>query len=312
MSPGARMRRHSSGRHSLAGNGEHISEYDPVVSEAILGEAAHLMRHLGFAGNHAILIGGLVPGLLVLDPGSGRPIHIGTTDIDVCLSVALIEGDTAEYERIEAALKKAGYTATDSTFCWKNTRRPGLKVEFFCPANQNRPSGTLFRPKAVDDPTVKHNMGSSLSAIALDAGEVISADAQTIEHDVTLPDGAGVVRQAFRVSGIVGFLVAKVGALLGRNKPKDAYDIVWLLEAWEGGPEGAAAAVRDSPIFEREDVQAALGRLTLEFGDVGRIGPISYARFTVLADASQDEMDRAARQAVGAVRTFIQTLALLR
>ena len=306
------MPRHSSGRHSLVGDGEHISEYDPVVSEAILGEAAHLLRHLGFAGNHAILIGGLVPGLLVLDPGPGRPVHIGTTDIDFCLSVALVEGDTAEYERIEAALKKAGYKATESTFCWKHTQRLGLKVEFFCPAGENRPSGTLFRPKAADDPTVKHNMGSHLSAIALDAGEAISADAQTIERDVTLPDGAGVVRQKFRVSGIVGFLIAKVGALLGRDKPKDAYDIVWLLETWDGGPEGAAAAVRESPIFDREDVQSALGRLTTEFSDVGRVGPTSYARFTVLTDAGQDEKDRAARQAVGAVRTFSLALANLR
>lgn len=312
MSPEARMRRHYSGRQPLVGDGEHISEYDPVVSEMILGEAAHLLRHLGFAGEHAILIGGLVPGLLVLDPGPGRPAHIGTTDIDFCLSVALVEGDTAEYERIEAALKKADYKATAATFCWEHTQRPGLKVEFFCPAGQNRPPGTLFRPKAAQDPTAKHNMGSTLSAIALDAGEAISADAQTIERDVALPDGAGVVRQRFRVSGIVGFLVAKVGALLGRDKPKDAYDIVWLLEAWDGGPEGAAAAVRESPALEREDVRDALGRMTTEFGDVGRVGPISYVKFMALGGASMDERDRLARQAVGAVRAFTQALDLRR
>ena len=36
----------------------------------LLGEAAHLLRAIGFAADHAILIGGMVPGLLVLDPGS--------------------------------------------------------------------------------------------------------------------------------------------------------------------------------------------------------------------------------------------------
>jgi len=89
----------------LVGDGEHISGYDPGTSEQILGEAAHLLRHLGFAARHAILIGGLVPGLLVVDPGPGRQAHIGTTDVDICLSLALIEGDTAEYERIETGLK---------------------------------------------------------------------------------------------------------------------------------------------------------------------------------------------------------------
>jgi len=54
------------------------------------------LRYLGLAANHAVLIGGLVPGLLVLDPGPGRPVHVGTTDIDIRLSVALVEEDTAE------------------------------------------------------------------------------------------------------------------------------------------------------------------------------------------------------------------------
>ena len=85
--------------------------------------------------------------------------------------------------------------------------------------------------------------------------------------------GAGVVEQAFRVSGPLGFFVAKIGALVGRDKPKDAYDIVWLLEAWPGGPEGAAAAVRESVAFWRPDVQAALGRLATEFADASRVGP---------------------------------------
>ena len=42
----------------MLGDGEHISGYDPGVSEAILGEAAHLLRHLGFAGPRAHLVAG--------------------------------------------------------------------------------------------------------------------------------------------------------------------------------------------------------------------------------------------------------------
>jgi hypothetical protein len=55
---------------------------------------------------------------------------VGTADIDVCLSVALVEGDTAEYERIEVALKAAGCTATDDSFRWKRAAGLGLNVEF--------------------------------------------------------------------------------------------------------------------------------------------------------------------------------------
>jgi hypothetical protein len=293
----------------LAGDGLHISEYDPSLADAILGEAAFLLRAIGFAAHHTILIGGLVPGLLVLDPGPGRPAHVGTADIDLCLSVALVEGNTAEYERIEAALKKADYALTDDTFCWRRASGLRLKVEFFCPASPpEREAGDLFRPKAADAPVPKHNMGSRLSAIALDAGAAVSADAQDVERDVTLPDGGGTVRQRFRVTGLVGFLVAKVAALVGRDKPKDAYDIVWLLEAWEGGPAGAAATARHSSIIDREDVQSALATLAREFADLDRFGPRSYSRFLAAPDATQDDRDRLAQQAVGAVREFLRGL----
>jgi hypothetical protein len=135
----------------------------------LLGEAGHLLRAIGFAADHAILIGGMVPGLLVLDPGLGHP-HVGTADLDLCLSVALVEGDTAEYERIETALKDIGYEMTDQSFRWR--RNAGLRpaVEFFCPAGEDRPAGQLFRPVAKANPVAKHVMGSRLSALALSAG----------------------------------------------------------------------------------------------------------------------------------------------
>ena len=52
------------------------------------------------------------------------------------MSVALVQGDTAEYERIEAGLRKAGFEPFESTFAWKRTRCLGVKVEFFCPASR--------------------------------------------------------------------------------------------------------------------------------------------------------------------------------
>jgi hypothetical protein len=112
----------------LAGEGFNVTEYNPDLAVAILGEAAHLLRHLGIATCHTILIGGLVPGLLVLDPGPGRAAHVGTTDLDFCLSLALVEGDTGAYERIETSLRTAGYQPTDKTFCWQRLFQTGASV----------------------------------------------------------------------------------------------------------------------------------------------------------------------------------------
>ncbi len=294
----------------MAGEGFNITEYNPDLAAAILGEAAHLLRRLGIATCHTILIGGLVPGLLVLDPGPGRATHVGTTDLDFCLSLALVEGDTGAYERIETSLRAAGYQPTDKTFCWQRQSGLRLKAEFFCPASSTRPAGSLFRPKAASAPLVKHNMGSKLSAIALDAGAAISDDIRVIEREVDLPDAAGRISYQFRVTGLTGFLVAKTGALTERDKPKDAYDIVWLLEAWPGGPRQAAQAVRDSPAYQRGDTQRALARLAHEFADPTRVGPRSYARFMAASETTPEDIARMERQAAGAVRTFAAALAV--
>jgi hypothetical protein len=283
----------------------HVNGYDPSTTETILGEAAHLLRNIGFAAQHAILIGGLVPGLLVLDPGPGRSPHVGTTDIDLCLSVALVEGGTAEYERIEKGLRSAGFEPFESTYAWKRSRGLGVRVEFFCPAGDTRPAGELFRPGAADQPRAKHNMGGKLSAIALSAGEAISCDVIEVQREVVLPDGAGRTTWRFRVTGLVGFLVAKTAALVGRDKPKDAYDIVWLLESWPGGPEGAATALRTSGLADRADVTDGIRRLREEFSAPDRLGPASFVRFLADPAARADDRIRLARQAVGAVGGFM-------
>ena len=281
--------------------------YDASLVATLLGEAAWLLRHLGFTAQHTILIGGLVPSLLVLDPPA-EP-HLGTSDLDLCLSLAIVTGDTAEYERLETALAAAGYEPTESSFRWKQREGLHLEVEFFCPASDDRPAGKMFRPKATTAPTAKHNFGPKLTAIALDAGEVIELDVHQVKVDVVLPHAAGRTAFTFRVTGLLGFLAAKIAALTGRDKPKDAYDIVWILENWPGGPAAAAAAIRESPAFDRPDASRMISRLFEEFSSRGGLGPSSYVRFLTPATATQDERVRRARQAQGAVNELQTALA---
>lgn len=298
------MQRHSSGSSSLDTEPGTQDDYDPETTALILGEAAGLLRAMGFAANHAVLIGGLVPGLLVPDPPAGLDAHLGTTDLDVCLSVALIEGDTAEYERIETELKRAGYEMTDMSFRWKRSRGIGVTVEFFCPADTDRPAGAMFRPASATSPRAKHNLGPRLSALALDAGYILSQDVVVVTRPVDLPDDGGLITFDFRVTGIVGFLVAKVSALYNRDKAKDAYDIVWLLEAWDDGPTGAGRAVASHPLYDNEDVRRELKRLFDAFGTPDGVGPHSYMRFLARDGASADERSQLTRRAHGAAEEF--------
>jgi len=297
---------HYFGRRYLDTDGQSYAGYDPRIIDAVLAEAAHLFRHLGFAAQHTTLIGGVVPSLLVLDPP--HTPHVGTTDLDLCLSLAIIEGDTEEYDRIEDSLKKAGYEPTDVSFRWKQRDQLRLVVEFFCPSGEDRPAGRIYRPKQADNPRAKQNLGSNLSTYALDVGGILTEDVISVQREAILPNDEGRINFTFRVTGVLGFLIAKTGALLGRDKPKDAYDIVWILENWDGGPTVAASVVASSPAYLRDDVRLMLDRMFDTFESTDKLGPSSFARFMAEQDMTRDDRLRLQRQAVGAVGEFRRTL----
>jgi hypothetical protein len=280
-------------------------DYDPALAEPLMAEAAAIVRAFGFMAEHVVLIGGLVPGLLVpiLDPGI-EP-HIGTADIDLCLSVALVEGDTEMYERIEVVLKRLRFEEGDVSFRWHRKTGPALTVEFFCPAGDERPAGRTFRPKATENPTGKFNFGGRLSALALNAGALLTTDVEVITRRVTLPDNKGTLDTELRVTGPLAFLAAKADALRRRDKPKDAYDIVWLIESWPGGPTAAAAAFAARRIYQDAEVASALNAIAGDFSSTDRIGSRSYARFVAADIPEEGQLER---RAVGAVAEFIAGL----
>ncbi len=100
----------------------------------------------------------------------------------------------------------------------------------------------------------------------------------------------------------VAFIVAKIDALEGRDKPKDDYDIVWLIESWPGGPAAAAVAFASRPALLDARVAPALTRLGELFADTNSVGARSYARF--LAESPVDE-SLLERTAVGAISEFL-------
>jgi hypothetical protein len=226
---------------------------------------------------------------------------VGTTDIDLCLSIALIDGDTAEYDRIEACLLGAGFQSTGDSFRWRQCGGLGLVVEFFCPVTPDVPAGQRFRPKMTDNPRAKHNMGGRLSALALDAGALLSSDTVTVLREVALPNDGGRMTAEFTVCGLLGFLAAKTAALYGRDKPKDAYDIVWIIENWPDGPRGAASSIVASQQYDTQEVTASLDRLFDAFNTPDRIGPINYRTFLADPHADPDTRRRLTRQASGAI-----------
>ena len=65
-----------------------------------------------------VVLGGLVPGMLVADPGiDGRPEHVGTTDVDLLVTVEV--NDQASGPSIERALERAGFSPVEGEGGWR-------------------------------------------------------------------------------------------------------------------------------------------------------------------------------------------------
>jgi hypothetical protein len=279
-----------------------VADYKQNDLDRILGEAAHVLRIIGFAGAGLTIIGGLVPTLLVpvVDPAYAQP-HVGTRDVDLCLSIALIEDGAQGYERIETQLRENGFQATDVSFRWLHPS--GTEVEFFCPAGEGRIAGRMYRPPAGP---ARQTMGGHLTALALDGGELLTSDRRIVTRTVRLPGDKGLLDFDFPVTGPAGFLAAKVSAVHDRNKDKDSYDLVWLLDAWSGGPgtlarEIVAGTVQAHPAA----IHALHTQLAAAFASEDHHGPLAYARFVGAGEVDLEQRAELALHAYGAVQAYL-------
>jgi hypothetical protein len=281
--------------------GGHRSEYNSAVLPALLGEATRVVRAFGFAGAHVIIVGGLVPSLLVPNPEPGIEPHIGTQDLDLCLRVALVDGEVGNYERMENSLMGARFKMLGREgWRWQGGVKLPLTVEFLCPPGPERETGRLYRPGG---PVV-----GKLAALVMATGGLIDRDFREIEVEVILPEDGGKTRQRMKVAGPASYLAAKADALRGRNKNKDAYDIVWLIESWPGGQAGLAGTLQESAIFDDPVFRDHLNILRKEFEDIDSAGARKYAR---LMGGGALDPDQLAQHAVGAIRLLLEKLKVL-
>ncbi len=293
----------------MAGEDATATDYDDPMSDRLLGIAADVLRSFGsaFGGRHLAIIGGTAPSLLVAQVPSGIRDHVGTADLDLHLSLHLLDGETADYyHSIIEGLRKLGLSPAkehDRQIRWRwigRHRNVRLQVEFLCPA---RSRGGRPEAPALDTPA-ESNIGPNgqITALALGFGHLVEDDTIFVERQVDTKDG--LLRYEFPVAGITSWLCLKADAIRRRSKLKDAYDVVWVLSAL--GPNEAAILAASSPLFDgphRTEVIEQLERLVFQFSTTNHVGPNSYALF-VRSDAPA--IDK--RDAVACVTSFGQAL----
>jgi hypothetical protein len=243
-----------------------------------------------------VLLGGLVPALLCAN-SAWR--HAGTTAVDVQVNLE-IAGGSAHAERLEKALRNAEFIPDDeNVWRWNLIDPDGLKatVKFELLADlDSEPNNATVEFTGCDRLGAANLRGTGYAA-----------------HDIVIHEfGAndhGTWREAeINVTGLAGFLLAKVAAAHGRRKPKDWYDIAFvLLNNDHGGPQAAADRVLEVFRALTGEIRTQLLDLQTNFADSSAQGTAAYVEQITL-DHPELDADIAAADAQLAIAAFTEQL----
>jgi hypothetical protein len=274
-----------------------------------------LLRNLGPWKESVYLVGGLVPRYLISPPTDAEdvPQHIGTTDVDLVLNVALL-ADIEAYRRLEQNLKDMGFVrgkndeGAPQHFKWLKSMGDGatIVVDLLCDAPSDEGG------KVAPVPGEKR-----LSALKIPGAYLVLEDYIELPLTAELLDDGGVAMVRLRVANVAPFLVLKCLAYEDRVEEKDAYDIVYCLSYYsEGAPSVAREFAGLQSRFPGDQfIERALYTLRHRFASDSieghrKDGPHSYARF--LTNPGRSERDAVHRRdACAVVEAFLTEIARL-
>jgi hypothetical protein len=279
---------------------EHHTDYDTVTTGRCERALVTLLGDLGPWRERVYLAGGPAPRYLIGQLPEGARAHIGTTDVDLVIALALGDETPETYRTLQNNLEKARFSQREPSFRWaRDVDGVAVLVEFLCETDQVAP-GRIFRPKG-------EHTGSKLAAFNVPGAQLARHD--FIERDIEGErlDGGGQSRVTVRVAGILPYTVLKILAFQDRHENKDAYDLVFTLLNHDGGPQACGQAAAGSPIAGHAQVAGALALLGERFADISQDGPNAYASF-LAAPGDDDGRARLRQEAAATIRAFLRGL----
>jgi hypothetical protein len=256
----------------------HLKDYEEAEVAAARSVMLELFRILGHYRRDLLIVGGWIPSLILPKPADPAERHCGSLDVDLALDHRNL-GETG-YESIHQLLVEHGYKqGGDQPFQY--SRRVGeftIRVDLL--AGEYGGTGKGRRTQKVQDVRPRKARGCDLA---------FEVAAVTVELSGELPGGT-LDHVKIPVASAVPFLVMKAIAMNDRLKPKDAYDLWYLITYFPGGIEELAKAIR--PYLNHGLVNEALGILSDKFESVDHVGPRHAADF----DGNLDPEFRAQRQ----------------
>jgi hypothetical protein len=276
---------------------DHFTDYDEATTARCERALVTLLGDLGPWRERIYLVGGLAPRYLVGQLPQGARAHVGTTDVDLVIGLALGDETPETYRTLQNNLEKAHFEQKEPSSRWtREVEGVSVVVEFLC-ETQAVPAGLVFRPKA-------GSTGSKVGAFNVRGANLVRYDfiERVIEGERL--DGGGTSKVAVRVANLLPYTVLKILAFQDRHENKDSYDLVFCLLHFGDGPDAAGKEAARSVIARDARVTQALELLGERFEDVNQDGPTAYGTF--LAEPSDsEEAARLRREAVATVRVFL-------
>lgn len=266
-------------------------DYTPRQVEAARRVIVDVMQVLAAYSDCIVLIGGWVPELLI---GNAGEDHVGSVDVDLALDTEkLQEGRYAEMLKLLLGTRR--YKQGELSFQLeievdlKDGGDPVLvDVEFLAKKGARTEKN---RPKKLDGFRTLKADGCAAAFDQPVATRLEGRMTSGAENAVTL-----------QIASIADFLVMKAYALAGRDKPKDAYDICYCLDNYDGGIEELAEAWK-SRADKRDYLERAVEILREKFATAGAFGPMQVVAFHNESD--EETREQQARRAYELVSRFL-------
>lgn len=277
-----------------------MSDEQPRSAAARAAAELALVRVVHHYGSRPefVLLGGLVPALLC----SGTEWrHAGTTDVDVQVNLE-IAGGAMQAARLEQALLNAEFVPDDErVWRWNLTDPAGVRatVKFELLADLDTEPNQA---------TITFADCQHLGAANLRGTGYAARDIQV--HRLSAKDHGTWRAVDINITGLAGFLLAKTAAAHGRRKPKDWYDIAFVLLHNDTG-DASAAATRVREVFGEPTgtIRTQLHDLRANFDGSDSQGASAYVHQLTLDHPGTDPITAAAdaQLAVAAFTDFLLT-----
>ena len=246
-------------------------EYESQYLELSRATCLYVATKLGDLLDDLVVVGGLVPSLLI-DPttlGENVDAHVGTMDVDVGLTVALLE--EGRYRTLTERLRAAGLEMDTNDRGhrtrqrWRVVGAESVTLDFLIAPSLVGDSGGALR-------NIEHDFAALIAPglhLAFHDHEYVRLEGRTIFNEKAV--------RTIKVAGPAAFVILKALAWEGRGENKDAYDLYYVLRNYGLGVEDVVARLR--PLRSDPSAARALAVLRRDFLEPEALGPLRVAAF---------------------------------